>query len=175
VEVGGWCDHRRMRVHLGSDHAGFELKSHLAAWLADRGDDVVDHGPPSYHDGDDYPPYCLLTAEAVVADPGSLGIVIGGSGNGEQISANKVTGARAALAWSTETAQLARLHNDANLVAIGARMHSLDEATGLVETFLTTSFSGDSRHQRRIEEIASYEASGAIEGATDLPPGQPEF
>jgi len=163
-----------MRVHLGSDHAGFELKRHLVAVLSDRGDDVVDHGPESYTEDDDYPPYCVLTGEAVVADPGSLGIVIGGSGNGEQIAANKVKGVRAALAWSTETARLARLHNDANVVAVGARMHSLDEATALVETFLTTAFSGESRHARRIEEVAAYESSGVLEGATDLPPGQPE-
>jgi ribose 5-phosphate isomerase B len=163
-----------MRVHLGSDHAGFELKRHLAGWLSDRGDDVVDHGPESYADGDDYPPYCLLAAEAVVGDPGSLGIVIGGSGNGEQIAANKVKGVRAALAWSTETAQLARLHNDANVVAIGARMHSVDDATGFVETFLTTEFAGETRHQRRIDEIAAYEASGVIDGAVDLAPGQPD-
>src|SRR5690348_5231073 len=102
-ESGG-CHHRAMRVHLGSDHAGFELKSHLVTWLRERGDEPVDHGPPSYADGDDYPPYCIATAQAVVADPGSLGVVIGGSGNGEQIAANKVDGVRAALAWSTETA-----------------------------------------------------------------------
>ena len=150
-----------MRVHLGSDHAGFELKGHLIEWLRARGDEAVDHGAPTYQDGDDYPPYCLETAEAVVADPGSLGIVIGGSGNGEQIAANKVVGARSALAWSTETAELARLHNDANVVSIGARMHSLEEATGFVETFLSTAFSEDSRHARRIAMLTAYEADGS--------------
>src|SRR5262245_59457504 len=118
-----------MRLHLGSDHAGFELKQHLARWLSDRGHDVVDHGASSYDASDDYPPYCIRAARAVVADPGSLGIVLGGSGNGEQIAANKVAGIRAALAWSDETARLARQHNDANVVAVGARMHSAEEAT----------------------------------------------
>jgi ribose 5-phosphate isomerase B len=151
-----------MRVHLGSDHAGFELKSHLVEWLRVRGDEPVDHGPTSYDDLDDYPPYCLATAEAVIADPGSLGVVIGGSGNGEQIAANKVGGIRAALAWSTETAQLSRLHNDANVISIGARMHTIDEATGFVEIFLETSFSGEARHARRIDEVARYERTGAI-------------
>jgi ribose 5-phosphate isomerase B len=149
-------------VHLGSDHAGYELKQHLVAFLADKGHDVVDHGPEAYDPGDDYPPYCLATAAAVVADEGSLGIVIGGSGNGEQIAANKVAGCRAALAWSTETAQLARLHNDANVCSIGARMHSVDEAVGFVETFLGTEYSNEPRHTRRIEMLASYESSGVI-------------
>lgn len=150
-----------MRVHLGSDHAGFELKSHLIGWLRERGDEPVDHGATTYDEGDDYPPYCLAAAQAVVADPGSLAIVIGGSGNGEQIAANKVRGARAALAWSTETAELARLHNDANVVSLGARMHSLDEATAMVDVFLSTAFSGDPRHQRRIAMLADYEAEAS--------------
>jgi ribose 5-phosphate isomerase B len=151
-----------MRVHLGSDHAGFELKQHLVGWLAERGHQVIDHGADSYQAGDDYPPYCLAAAEAVVADPGSLGIVIGGSGNGEQIAANKVKGVRAALAWSEETARLSRQHNDANVVGIGARMHTIDQATLLVEVFLSTPFSQDPRHQRRITEVAEYEETGAI-------------
>lgn len=149
-------------MHLGSDHAGYELKQHLVAWLKDRGHDVVDHGPEAYDPDDDYPPFCLATAAAVVADEGSLGIVIGGSGNGEQIAANKVAGVRAALAWSTETAQLARLHNNANVCSIGARMHTVDEAAAFVETFLNTDFTNEARHVRRIEMLASYESSGVI-------------
>ena len=113
-----------MRVHIGSDHAGFELKNHLVEHLTGAGHDVVDHGPAVYDAVDDYPPFCLRAAEAVVADAGSLGIVIGGSGNGEQIAANKVKGVRAALAWSAETAELGRLHNNANVVSVGARMHT---------------------------------------------------
>jgi ribose 5-phosphate isomerase B len=151
-----------MRVHIGCDHAGLELKEHLVGWLAERGHDVSDHGPREYHADDDYPPFCLRTAQAVVGEPGSLGIVLGGSGNGEQISANKVDGVRAALAWSDETARLARLHNDANVVAIGARMHSTSDATRLVEVFLTTRFSGEPRHSRRIAMLREYEETGRV-------------
>jgi ribose 5-phosphate isomerase B len=148
---------RGMRVYLGSDHAGYELRKHLVDHLAGQGYDVVDIGPQTYDPNDDYPAYCFATAERVVADPGSLGVVIGGSGNGEQIAANKVEGVRAALAWNAETATLAREHNDANVVAIGARQHSIDEATGFVEIFLTTAFSGNERHSRRIGQVAEYD------------------
>jgi ribose 5-phosphate isomerase B len=151
-----------MRVHIGCDHAGFELKTHLASWLTDLGHEVVDHGALAYDSLDDYPPYCLRTAEAVAADRGSLGIVIGGSGNGEQIAANKVRGVRAALAWNEETARLAREHNDANVVGIGARMHTRDEATRIVEAFLSTDFSGDDRHSRRIGMLSHYEDTGEV-------------
>ncbi|MFG2047898.1 ribose-5-phosphate isomerase [Micromonospora sp. NPDC048935] len=146
-----------MRVYLGSDHAGFELKVHLANHLAKQGYDVVDVGPHGYDPDDDYPTFCLHTGDQVVADETGLGVVIGGSGNGEQIAANKVAGVRAALAWSVETAQLARQHNDANVVAIGARQHTLDDATGIVEAFLNTPFSGNERHARRIAQVAEYE------------------
>ena len=155
-----------MRVYLGSDHAGFELKVHLANHLAMQGYDVVDVGPHSYDPDDDYPTFCLHTGDQVVADEGSLGVVIGGSGNGEQIAANKVAGVRAALAWSVETAQLARQHNDANVVAIGARQHTLDEATAIVEAFLNTPFSGNERHARRIAQVAEYERTRKL---PDLP------
>jgi len=147
-----------MRVYIGSDHAGFELKSALISHLGTAGFDVVDIGPATYQAGDDYPAYCLETARRVVADRGSLGIVIGGSGNGEQIAANKVTGVRAALAWNLQTAQLAREHNDANIVSIGARMHDVETAISFVDTFLATPFSHDPRHQRRIDQVAAYEA-----------------
>ena len=146
-----------MRVHLGSDHAGFELKAHLIAHLTSLGHEAVDAGPATYDAQDDYPPYCVAAARAVLDDPGSLGIVIGGSGNGEQIAANKVPGIRCALAWSTETAQLGRQHNDAQVVAIGARMHTLEEATGLVLHFLAAPWSGEERHARRIGLITDYE------------------
>jgi ribose 5-phosphate isomerase B len=151
-----------MRIHVGSDHAGFDLKGRVVESLRAAGHDVHDHGPQTLEPDDDYPPYCIATAEAVIADPGSLGVVIGGSGNGEQIAANKVDGIRAALAWSTETATLARRHNDANVVSIGARMHSTDEALGFVATFVDTPFSHDPRHQRRIGQLAAYEQSGRI-------------
>jgi ribose 5-phosphate isomerase B len=151
-----------MRVYLGSDHAGYELKVHLASTLGKQGYDVVDVGPAKFDPEDDYPAYCLHTGARVVADPGSLGVVIGGSGNGEQIAANKILGVRAALAWNIETAQLAREHNDANIVSIGARQHTLDEATDLVTTFLSTAFSGNPRHQRRIDEVAAYEKTNEL-------------
>jgi ribose 5-phosphate isomerase B len=147
-----------MRVHLGSDHAGFELKGALIDWLQAHGFEPVDHGATSYDAEDDYPPFCIETAEAVVADPGSLGIVVGGSGNGEQIAANKVRGVRAALGWSLETAQLARLHNDANVLSLGARMHPVDDAVGFAQVFVTTAFSGEARHVRRIALLSAYEA-----------------
>jgi ribose 5-phosphate isomerase B len=146
-----------MRVYLGSDHAGFELKAHLVAYLPGRGYEVVDLGAHELDPEDDYPAYCIGTGQRVVADPGSLGIVIGGSGNGEQIAANKVVGVRAALVWNEETARLAREHNDANVVSIGARQHPRDEATALVELFLRTEFSHGERHVRRIAEITVYE------------------
>ncbi|MBO4206427.1 ribose-5-phosphate isomerase [Micromonospora echinofusca] len=146
-----------MRVYLGSDHAGYELKMHLVGHLAKQGYEVVDVGPHAYDPDDDYPAFCLHTGDRVVASPGSLGVVIGGSGNGEQIAANKVAGVRAALAWNLETAQLAREHNDANVVAVGARQHTLDEATRIVEAFLSTPFSGNERHARRIAQVAAYE------------------
>jgi ribose 5-phosphate isomerase B len=151
-----------MRVHIGCDHAGFELKNHLAQHLTAAGHEVVDHGPAVYDAGDDYPPYCLRTAEAVVVDHGSLGIVIGGSGNGEQIAANKVKGVRAALAWSAETAKLSRQHNDANVISIGARMHPVEDAVGFVELFLATPYSGEDRHTRRVKMLESYEATGEL-------------
>jgi ribose 5-phosphate isomerase B len=155
-----------MRVYLGADHAGYELKVHLASYLPTQGYEVIDVGPARFDPEDDYPPYCLHTGVRVVDDPGSLGVVIGGSGNGEQIAANKVAGVRAALAWSQETARLARQHNDANVVAIGARMHPIEEASALVMTFLATPFSGDVRHANRINQVAEYEQTRKL---PDLP------
>ncbi len=151
-----------MRVHIGTDHAGFDLKNYLVSALVADGHDVVDHGPTAYDAEDDYPVYCIPAAEGAVAEPGSLGIVIGGSGNGEQIAANKVVGSRAALAYDRDTATLARQHNDANVIAIGARMHSEEEALELVRLFLATPFSGDGRHARRIALLADYERSRTV-------------
>ncbi|MGJ9421726.1 ribose-5-phosphate isomerase [Aeromicrobium sp. CF3.5] len=149
-----------MRVHIAADHAGFELKAHLITWLTGQGHEPVDHGAHAYDPEDDYPPFCVAAAGATVADPASLGIVIGGSGNGEQIAANKVAGARAALAWSTETASLARQHNNAQIMSIGARMHTLEEAEAIVEAFLTTPWSEAERHQRRIDLLLRFEETG---------------
>jgi ribose 5-phosphate isomerase B len=146
-----------MRVFLGGDHAAFELKEHLLKVLAGAGYETIDCGALVYDPDDDYPPFCLTVGERVVAEPGSLGVVLGGSGNGEQIAANKVPGIRAALVWNRDTAVLARQHNDANVLAVGARQHSVDEATGLVLLFLATPFSVEARHVRRIGLIGDYE------------------
>ena len=151
-----------MRVHLGSDHAGLELKAHLLGWLRDNGHEPVDHGPFVYDEVDDYPVFCLRAAEGVAADPGSLGVVIGGSGNGEQIAANKVKGVRAALVWSTEIATLARQHNDANVISVGGRMHSVEDMVRFVDVFLGTPFSDEERHARRIGMLTSYESTGEL-------------
>lgn len=151
-----------MRVHLGSDHAGFELKEAVVRRLSELGHEPVDHGPAEYDALDDYPTYCLRAAEATAAEPASLGVVIGGSGNGEAISANKVTGIRCALAWSTEMAQLAREHNDANIVSLGARMHDEATALSILETFLETAYSGEDRHSKRIAMMSDYERTGTL-------------
>lgn len=151
-----------MRVYLGSDHAGFELKTALIAWLKQAGHEPVDCGPDHYDAEDDYPPYVMRAAAAAVAEPGSLGIVIGGSGNGEQIASNKIRGVRAAVAWSDETAQLARLHNDANVLSLGARMYPVADAVGFAKVFVETAFSGAERHARRLAEISAYEKSGEL-------------
>ncbi len=157
-----------MRVHLGSDHAGLELKDHLLHWLADNGYEAVDHGPFVFDAVDDYPVFCLRAAEAVAAERAagqdSLGVVIGGSGNGEQMAANKVIGVRAALVWSEDTAVLAREHNDANVISVGGRQHSLDDMTRFVDVFLRTAFSDEERHVRRIAQLADYEVT------RELPP-----
>jgi ribose 5-phosphate isomerase B len=156
-----------VRVYLGSDHAGFELKTALIEWLGAAGHQAVDCGPATYHPQDDYPVYVMRAASAVAADTGSLGIVIGGSGNGEQIAANKIRGIRAAIAWTQETASLARLHNDANVLSLGARMYPIADAVGFAQVFVETTFSGEPRHARRLEMIAEYEKTG------ELPPEPP--
>ena len=155
-----------MRVYLGSDHAGYELKMHLVNHLTKQGHDVVDVGPHVYDPEDDYPAFCLHTGAKVVADEGSLGIVIGGSGNGEQIAANKVPGIRAALGWSVETASLARQHNNAQVIGIGGRMHSVPDALAIVDAFVNTPWSEAERHQRRIDILDKYER-------THVPPPVP--
>ena len=151
-----------MRLHIGSDHAGLELKSELIAHLVNSGHDITDHGPYEYDALDDYPVFCIPAAEATAIDPSSLGIVIGGSGNGEQMAANKVKGIRAALAWSIETAKLGKEHNNANVIAIGGRMHSIDDCKAIIDAFIATPFSNDERHIRRINLISQYEETGDI-------------
>lgn len=151
-----------MQIHLGTDHAGFEFKETLKAHLTASGHEVVDHGALEFDALDDYPSFCLAAAEAVVAARAegidALGVVIGGSGNGEQMAANKVAGARCALAWNTEIAKLAREHNDAWLVSVGARQHEEADAIAIVDAFIATPYSDDERHNRRIGQIGQYES-----------------
>jgi ribose 5-phosphate isomerase B len=149
-----------MKIHLGCDHAGFELKEKVAIHLKNKGHEVIDHGAKKFNAVDDYPVFCFLAAQAAAKDPSSLAIVIGGSGNGEQISANKIKGVRAALAWSTETAKLAREHNNANVMGLGGRMHSESESLAIIDAFIDTVFSNEERHVRRINQISGYETSG---------------
>ena len=155
-----------MRIHIATDHAGMELSAFLVAELSKLGHELVDHGPKVYDALDDYPGFCISAAQAVVADQQAgtqaLGIVLGGSGNGEQIAANKVKGVRAALIWNQDTAALARDHNDANVCALGARQHSQQEVLNLVKIFIGKDFSNDERHVRRIGKIATFEQSGEI-------------
>ncbi|HRV69636.1 MAG TPA: ribose-5-phosphate isomerase [Marmoricola sp.] len=148
-----------MRVHLGTDHAGLELKDHLIVWLQSLGHEPVDHGAFEYDALDDYPVFCLRAALGVADEPGSLGIVIGGSGNGEQMAANKVHGVRAALVWNADTARLAREHNDANVISVGGRQHTIEEMTAFIKIFLETPFTGEDRHVRRITMLGDYEST----------------
>ncbi|MDY0982737.1 ribose-5-phosphate isomerase [Microbacterium sp. CFBP9023] len=155
-----------MRIHIATDHAGLDFSTQLQDHLRGAGHEVVDHGPIEYDALDDYPAFCIRAAQAVVADQAAgvetLGVVFGGSGNGEQIAANKVEGVRAALVWNTSTAELARQHNDANVISIGARQHSFDEVTSFIDTFIATPFSEDERHIRRIGQIADFERNGSL-------------
>ncbi|MEV8215245.1 ribose-5-phosphate isomerase [Leifsonia sp. NPDC077715] len=157
-----------MRIHIATDHAGLEFSEDLQEHLRAAGHEVIDHGPKDYDPIDDYPAFCINAAAAVVRDQQAgveaLGIVFGGSGNGEQIAANKVKGVRAALVWNQSTAQLARQHNDANVIAIGARQHTVDEAKSFIDTFIAEPFSFEERHVRRIAQLAEYEATGDIAG-----------
>jgi ribose 5-phosphate isomerase B len=151
-----------VRVHLGGDHAAYELLTDLVTFLEEQGHEVTNHGPHSYDAVDDYPVFVLRAAEAVAADPGSRGVVLGGSGNGEQMAANKVTGIRAALCHDDELARLAREHNDAQVISVGARMTTVEQARSMVEVFLATPFSEDPRHVRRIDMVSAYESDGTL-------------
>ncbi|MGH3431436.1 MAG: ribose-5-phosphate isomerase [Thermocrispum sp.] len=150
-----------MRVYVAADHAGFELKNHLVQHLSEQGHEVTDVGAAEFDPADDYPVFCVEAARRVAADEGSLGIVVGGSGNGEQIAANKVPGIRAGLAWSEDTARLAREHNHAQVIGLGARMHSAEEATAIVEAFLAARPDEDERHARRVNQLVEFERTGS--------------
>lgn len=144
-----------MRISIGSDHAGFELKQHLIAFLEGQGHEVNDHGTDSTASVD-YPPFCADVGRAVVAGDADVGIVMGGSGQGEQIAANKVDGVRAALCNDLYLARMAREHNDANVLSIGGRVVGTGLAEEIVTLFLTTAFEGG-RHQRRVDLITEIE------------------
>lgn len=147
-----------MRIALGSDHAGFELKSHLIARLSDQGHEVLDLGTDST-ESVDYPEFCAGVGRAVVAGDADWGIVMGGSGQGEQLAANKVKGVRAALCNCLYTARMARAHNDANVLSIGARVVGLSIAEEIVDIFASTEFEGG-RHQRRVDQVMAIENEG---------------
>ncbi|MCI1262262.1 MAG: ribose-5-phosphate isomerase [Tetrasphaera jenkinsii] len=155
-----------MRVHIGGDHAAYDLLGELVAHLEAAGHEVVNHGPFAYDAEDDYPVFVLRAAQAVAAESGTLGIVLGGSGNGEQIAANKVEGVRAALCYSDELARLARQHNNAQIISIGARMNTVEQAKSMVDTFVATPFSDEERHGRRIAMLSVFESDGTL---PDLP------
>ena len=145
-----------MKISIGSDHAGFQYKQAIAEMLRSQGHDIIDCGTHSA-ESTDYPLWCIPAAEKVAKGEAEKGVVLGGSGNGEAIAANKVKGIRCAVAWSEETAKLASQHNNANVLSIGERMVSLELAKRLVDLWLSTPFEGG-RHVARIEELARYEA-----------------
>jgi ribose 5-phosphate isomerase B len=157
-----------MRIHIATDHAGLDFSQHLQQHLRASGHEVIDHGPTEYDALDDYPAFCINAALAVVRDRSAgveaLGVVFGGSGNGEQIAANKVRGIRAALVWNLSTAKLAREHNDANVISIGARQHPVEDVIAFIDAFIAEPFTAEERHVRRIAQLAEFEKTGTIEG-----------
>lgn len=148
-----------MKIHIASDHAGYEMKNFLKYRLLDMGHTVTDHGPQEYSPEDDYPDFIIPCAEAVITDHQSLGVIVGGSGEGEQISANKVEGVRAIEYYGKDLdiVKFGRDHNDANIISLGQRFMTNDEALEAVLMFIETPFSNEDRHIRRIEKVEKYE------------------
>lgn len=142
-------------IAIGSDHAGFELKAHLIEFLTKAGHKVDDHGTHST-DSVDYPPICAAVGRAVRDGKADMGIVLGGSGQGEQIAANKVRGVRAALCNDMYLAEMARSHNNANVLSMGGRVVTFELAEQILHTFLTTPFEGG-RHERRVAQLTEIE------------------
>ena len=155
-----------MKISIGSDHAGFLYKEAIIAHLNKAGHDVTDYGTHSA-DSTDYPLYVIPAAEAVARKEVDRGIVLGGSGNGEAIAANKVKGVRCALCWSHETAELCRRHNNANVISIGERTIPLTLALEIVDIWLQTPFESG-RHERRVAELAAYEDGAGVSGMVAL-------
>ena len=149
-------------IYLASDHAGFELKNALYRHLAASGREVEDMGPYAYDPEDDYPDFILPAAEAVAANPGSLGVVLGGSGQGEALAANKVKGIRAALYYGgpKDIVSLSRTHNQSNILSLGARFLNEEEAVDVLELWLRTPLDTEARHLRRIGKVRAYEQQG---------------
>jgi ribose 5-phosphate isomerase B len=140
-------------VYIGSDHGGFEMKEELKKWLEENGHEVEDLGAHSMDPQDDYPDFIIPVAQKVSSNPDSLGLILGRSGNGEAIAANKVKGVRAALCLNEEMARKAKEHNNANILSLGGDYISMDEAKTILKAFLDTPFSGDERHARRIKKF----------------------
>ena len=154
-----------MRIAIGADHAGYPLKAHLVGWLTEAGHEVVDHGTDST-ESVDYPPFCAAVGLDVAAGRAERGIVLGGSGQGEQLAANKVRGVRAALCHDLYTARLSRAHNDANVLAMGGRIVAEGLAEEIVGLWLATPFDGG-RHARRVDQLAAIEDDAeAVAAAT---------
>ncbi len=151
-----------MKIFIAADHVGMKLKEELKGYLVGQGHEVVDCGNTTFDPDDDFTDFIIPAAEKVASDKGSIGIVIGRSGNGEQIAANKVKGVLAALCWNTEMAQLAREHNNANVLALGAVFVDLQGALNILKVFLETPFSTNERYVRRAEKIIKYESSKTI-------------
>lgn len=149
-----------MKVYVGSDHGGFRLKEELKGYLGKLGYEIEDMGAHALVDGDDYPDFVIPVGEKVMGIPGSFGVIIGRSGNGEAMAANKVRGVRAALCRIVEDARLAKEKNDANVLSLGADFVDLETAKQIVKTFLETPFSNAERHARRIKKITDYEQQG---------------
>jgi ribose 5-phosphate isomerase B len=148
-----------IKIHIASDHAGYEMKNFLKFSLIDMGYDVIDHGPKEYDAQDDYPDYIIPCAEAVAKDHASMGVILGGSGQGEQIAANKVDDVRAIEYYgkNLDTVIFGREHNNANIISLGARFMTNEEALEAVNTFISTDFSNEERHARRLEKVRKYD------------------
>ncbi|MFA4833797.1 MAG: RpiB/LacA/LacB family sugar-phosphate isomerase [Patescibacteria group bacterium] len=147
-------------IYLASDHAGFELKKEIASFLKQANLDFIDIGPHRYDESDDYPDYIIPAAQKVAENPdGNKGIILGGSGQGEALAANKVKGVKAALFYGgpKEIVSLAKTHNNTNILSLGARFLDKEEAIGAVKLWLETGFSNEARHKRRIKKINDYE------------------
>lgn len=146
-----------MKIYLATDHAGFELKEDLKKYLKEEGFEIEDCGAFKYDKNDDYPDFIRTAAERVAQNPGSFAVVFGKSGQGEQIAANKIKGIRAALGFNEENVRLAREHNNANVLSLGFDFVPFEKAKDLIKLFVSTPFTNEERHVRRIDKITKIE------------------